>query len=608
MAGLLVHAETGRIARLASFREIFGIDLSTLALFRIGLGGLILLSTCLRARDLTAHYTDFGTVPRAFAMELLAPASWSIHLANGSALFQGFLFFVAGFAALGLIAGYRTRLMTVVCWALLVSVANRNTGILSGEDQLLTLLAFWAMFLPLGARFSVDAALDPSDEKTPNRYFSVATLALLVQGVSMYFFSAILKSDAKWIPDGTAVYYATQLDYFATPFAHWFRQFPEILQGLTYTVWAIEIAAPILLFLPVFHRPVRIAMVALLMSMHFGFFLCLEIGLFSFVSILMNAAFIQGWVWDRLSRRRGVGDQCNLTIYYDRDCSFCLKTCRLLRVFLILPEARIVPAQDVPEARELLEAHNSWVVRQGDGDAFLKWDAIRYLVGLSPLFAPFEILFSAPPTLNIGDRIYRLIAAHRLRLSRITAVLLPWRTQSHRTSVPVNAIAAGCLALVCVQNVSTIPAAAFRMPETLRSAREALGLYQNWTMFAPYPEVTSAWPVIVGRLTDGTIVDVYNKRRGAPDWEKPGYVSQVFRNDRWRKLLSNIEDRTYDDPTTPHLQHYARYLCRDWNWKLSRVEDALATFDIHFQVEWTQPDYRPKKLVRRHVWSHDCFG
>lgn len=595
-------------AEPASLSEIFGVDLRTLALFRVGLGTLILLSTAGRARDLVAHYTDFGVMPRAFVMEMLPPGSWSLHLANGTALFEGILFAAAGLFALMLVFGWRTRLASIACWALLVSVANRNPEVISGEDQLLTVLAFWAMFLPLGARFSVDAALDPTTDLRPNSYLSVATLALLIQGASMYFFSALLKSDARWIPDGTAVYYATQLDYFATPFAHWFRQFPEVLHVLTYYVWTVEIAAPLLLFLPFFNRPLRFAVIPILMTMHFGFFLCLEIGLFSFVSILMNATFIQGWMWDRLGGWLGVGSQRDLNVYYDRDCGFCLKTCRLLKVFLILPEARLAPAQDDPEAGALLAAHNSWVVKQGDGTPRLGWDAVRYLVGLSPLFGPLERLLSLAPLRALGDRLYLWIAAHRAGLGQLTGALLPWRKVRTRPLAVPGLLAAGFLGLVCAQNISTLPGSGFRLPEPLAVVREATGLYQDWTMFAPYPEVTSAWPVIVGQLRDGTVVDVYNRRRGAPDWSKPAYVSEVFRDDRWRKYLSNVEDLTYGDDARPHLLNYARWLCRDWNADVSRPRDQLVGFRIYFQVEWTEPDYRPKRLVRRRVWTHDCFA
>ena len=84
----------------------------------------------------------------------------------------------------------------------------------------------------------------------------------------MYFFSALLKSDAQWVPDGTAVYYALQLDYLVTKFALWFRQFETLLQGLTYYVFVLELVGPILMFSPILHRPLRLFLMLAFMAMH----------------------------------------------------------------------------------------------------------------------------------------------------------------------------------------------------------------------------------------------------------------------------------------------------------------------------------------------------
>ena len=247
--GQAISAASGRRnwpARVSftPLRIVFGVDLRTLALFRVLLGSLIITDLCLRARDLRAHYTDFGLMPRGVLIDELSPGSFSLHLLNGTALYQSGLFILAAIFGFMMILGWRTRLATVASWLLLVSLHNRNIAILSGEDQLFVLLIFWAMFLPIGARFSVDTALDPSycrgRTSSSSAFFSVATIALLTQGMSMYFFSALLKSDQMWIPDGAAVYYALQLDYLATPFAIWLRQFESILSGLTYYVWALS--------------------------------------------------------------------------------------------------------------------------------------------------------------------------------------------------------------------------------------------------------------------------------------------------------------------------------------------------------------------------------
>jgi hypothetical protein len=273
-------ATTGFRFRLTPLREIIGIDLRTLALLRVLLGVYVLIDLFMRARDLGAHYTDAGVLPRGLQIDFLHAAAWSLHLANGAAWFQALLFALAGFVALGLIAGWHTRLMTVLSWALMLSVQNRNTFILSGEDNLALLLLFWAIFLPLGARYSIDAALDRTQRFARNAYATVATAALLIQGMSMYFFSALLKTHPIWVPDGTGVHYALQLDYLATPFALWFRQFQDAMQGLTYYVYALELAGPVLMFSPVFHRTLRTVLMLAFISMHLAFLLFLEIGFF----------------------------------------------------------------------------------------------------------------------------------------------------------------------------------------------------------------------------------------------------------------------------------------------------------------------------------------
>ncbi|MEX3011538.1 HTTM domain-containing protein [Hoeflea sp. TYP-13] len=590
---------------LAGIQTIFGIDLRTLALFRILLGLYLLADICLRLRDLTAHYSDAGIMPRMAQLNHLSAGAVSLHLANGSALFQAGLFAMAALAATCLIIGYRTRVATVASWILLLSVQNRNTFILSGEDNLAVLLTFWAMFLPLGARYSVDAVLDRNLDTTDNRYFSIATMALLVQGMSMYFFSALLKSDARWIPDGTAVYYALNLEYMATPFGLWFRQFEPLMQGLTYYVYFLELVGPFLIFSPIFHRTLRTALMVAFMTMHIGFWAYLEIGLFPVISIIMNLTFLPSWVWDRadgwLARRRVDG----LAIWYDKDCSFCLKACRLLRMLLFLGDVPIRPAQQDAQIGPVLEQHNSWVVTRGDAVS-LKWDAMHPLVQASPLFRPLALPMRLAWVGRLGDKAYDIVAANRQFLARMSESWFPWRPIPIRAGRFSNGLAGIFLVFVTIQNISTLPFANWQLPRQFILVRQALGLYQNWTMFAPHPELTSPWPVIEGRLLNGEPVDVYRGMDGRVDRTKPKFVSAAYANYRWRKFLSNLEDQSYL-PVRPFLAaQYAHYLCRSWNADREGGE-RLFTLEIAFNVEFTPPSGAPRVASERIVSSYDCF-
>lgn len=595
------------VLSLARLRDVFGIDLRTLALFRVGLGALLLADLALRARDLTAHYTDAGILPRAALLDTLSVGSFSLHLLNGTFAFQAVMFTLAAIFATMLLLGSRTRIATIVSWVLLLSLQNRNPQILSAGDSLLLLLCFWSMFLPLGARYSFDAALDRQPRQDRNSYFTVATLALLIQGASMYLFGALLKTDAQWIPDGTAFYYALQLDYMVTPIGLWLSEFPDFLQGLTYSIWWLEIVGPILIFSPIFHRTFRTICLGAFITLNIGLFLCMELGLFPLASLVMNLAFVPGWMWDRLGSAISRSVSKDLRIYYDEDCVFCHKICQLLTVFLMMPRIPIRPAQSDPKAAVLLAINNSWVVSDGADTDYLEWDALRHLLASSPLFRPLATLLSAWPLQILGNKFYQWVARNRSMLGRVSNVALPWR-QSTAKSAPVSSAVAGLfLAFVIFQNVTTLPESTVGMPAELKAFSKTAGLDQNWTLFAPHPELKSAWPVILGELKDNRVVDVYYRRSGVPGWDKPEHVAAVYKNNRWRTYLSSMENISHQGQENKLAQNYSNYLCRSWN-RTAPPGKELSVFNIYFNVEWSRPDYQKGDATNRLVWSHDCFA
>src|SRR5690242_7856573 len=179
--------------------EAYSLDLRSLALFRIGLGAMILIDLVMRAVDLNAFYTDWGVLPRGAYLDKFANGlRFSIHLMSGIWQVQAVLFLIAAAFAVALMLGVRTRLVTIVSWFLLVSLQMRNSIILQGGDVYFRLLLFWSMFLPLGALYSVDSALNTSDPPKSNRFFSYAGLALLLQVAFVYAFSVAMKSGKEW--------------------------------------------------------------------------------------------------------------------------------------------------------------------------------------------------------------------------------------------------------------------------------------------------------------------------------------------------------------------------------------------------------------------------
>src|ERR687898_1796427 len=296
---------TGRRVR-AKIVEIFGADLRSLAMFRIVLALLVLADLAIRATDLYQHYADAGVLPRTVLMEdVLSPWVFSLNLMNGGSFFQALLFGVGALAALGMLVGYRTRLMTFVVWVVLLSIHVRNPLVNGSESLLLRMLLFWGMLLPLGAYWSVDRARSALPRPSP-RFLSLATFGLFMQIAFVYWFTSALKSGPEWRTDYTALYYALSLDQLATPIGHMLLDFPSLLQVLTFGTFVLEALGPLLLFCPFFTGPVRTAAALAFMSFHFGIWLTMEIGTFPWISAFCMVCFFPTWFWDRASTLRSV--------------------------------------------------------------------------------------------------------------------------------------------------------------------------------------------------------------------------------------------------------------------------------------------------------------
>ena len=587
----------------ATIATVFGIDLRTLALYRVCLALIILMDLVARARDLTAHYSDAGVLPRAALLGDIGQWAPSLHLISGSPRVQALLFVVSGIVALALLVGYRTRAATIVSWLLLLSLQARNPALMQGGDLLLSLLLFWGIFLPLDARFSVDAALNEDAGEAPNAFFSVATAALLVQAMYVYTFGALLKTSPAWIPDGTAVYYALHLDYLATPIGIWFGQFAPVLQVLTYGIWSLELVAPLVMFSPIAHFPLRMIGIALLLTLHVGFLLCLYLGLFPFCSITSILAFTPGRVWDRIGERIRTRERRGVAIYYDEPCGFCRKVCLILRMFLLLPETPIQPAQQFPAIYREMQAHNSWVVVDHDGSHHVRWDAIVLVFRRSVLFAFVGWFLSLSPLRAIGDRIYEVVARNRGALGRWSAVVLPYRRHPIAPSMNAQLVVGVLMVTVLIVNLQSLHVAVPAVGGIADSIADTLRLRQGWTMFSPQPSRSDGWFVVRGTTRDGGAVDVLHGRTGEPDWTRPQSLEREHPTYRWERYRMFLTE----DAHAKYRKYYARYLCRAWNGDPGHAQ-KIARIEIYFNEELVPPDYMPRRANRILVDAENCDG
>jgi hypothetical protein len=286
---------------VVSLDAAFGVDLRGLAALRFALAAITLVDLASRAPDLVAHYTDQGVLSADLARSVAPPGTWSVYFFATSPLAVGLGFLLHAAAAAAMLVGYRTRSATVLTWLLTASLHGRNPLVLQGADDLLRVLLFWSMLLPMGARWSVDARRFGAPRESWTT--SLATAGLLVQVAAMYAATALQKTGVDW-ETGDAVWVAIAHDHFGRSWAKaHLLPHPALLGALGRSVLRVEELAPILLLCPVWARVWRSAAIVLLLVLQLGLGATLHVGPFPWVSSAALLPFVPSGVWKALEQR-----------------------------------------------------------------------------------------------------------------------------------------------------------------------------------------------------------------------------------------------------------------------------------------------------------------
>lgn len=622
------------------FSGLFGLDLRSLAVYRIGMGLLLLSDLILRSRDLFAHYTDWGIQPRD--VSVYRPSHLMLHQLSGSAWYEAMMFIIAGFFALLMLVGCWTRVATCVSWLLLASVQARIPLTNDGAQDLMRVLMFWNMFLPLGARYSVDAALNISLSRRTKRVASVATFALMAQLCLMYWISYRFKTSSEWRSDGSAVYYALSLDMLTTSLGSWLREFPVFLRGLTYFVMGLEATAPLVFFFPWRNALFRLVLIVLMCGMHAGFILCMWIEIFPFLCIVAWMAFVPSLAWDWLAGRLRSPRRQGLALYYDVASGWSRRRALWARTFCILPQMRIRRLAVNPAAAALAKQHGGPVLIDAQGRGYCGRVALREMLCRSPVAWPLGWIVSWFVSDRATPRPARSELSQRRWLEELT-VLFPFRRMRLRPWWITQAFVAVWLVYVLGYNLNQIginsidlgkipemvrdpgtfpdamlvsssgngtfqfnfndwmnyrPTWKFSTPHTVLWSFRMLGLElrldQRWAMFAPNPLKDDGWFVFAARLEDNTSIDLWTEK--PVTFARPRWVAHKFPNYRWFKFMENFLGPTSNTGFHPHI---GRYFHRQWNER--HPDNKIVQLDIYFIAEISQPPYVHQELQQRHI-------
>lgn len=393
-----------RIARAWS------LDLRSLSLFRIVLALVIIADLVLRSRYLVEHYTDMGIFPRQAFLDLWEKnTTWTIHTASGTLWFQVLIFSIHAFFALWLLVGYRTKIAIIIIWLLTVSLHNRNMLINSSADDLLRVVIFWSIFLPLDRYWS----WDKNRHNLPSLKYIVTlgTTGFIVQQISLYWVTAYMKLWPEWYVTHSAVYEILSLQTFRLPFGIIIYTHPALMRFLSGASMFAEFIGPLLLIMPFFHTWARFAGMAAIIGLHVGIMTHISVGIFPWISITAMLAFLPSAFWDKIILRWEPGGSA--IIYFDNHCGLCVRWIRILQNFWLFTWVQYVWIPDAPKTiQKLSEKNNMWILSRGKKN-YLGYDAFIELSKQSWIGRIFSGFLGLGLSRFIGRKIYHIISGTR---------------------------------------------------------------------------------------------------------------------------------------------------------------------------------------------------
>lgn len=300
----------GAVDRPGPLARRLGVDARALAALRIALGSLLLADLAMRARDLTAFYTDAGVLPRAVHAETYPVlASLSVHARVGSPRAQALLFGLSAAFALCVLVGYRTRIAAVGAWVLTASLYARNPYVVNGGDTILLAAFFFCLFCPLSARWSIDArrrrrSLQPTRAEPSSAgplLRTPATAALLGVVVLVYASNAMLRLRSDRWRAGEAVRLVFELDQYTVLLGPAVANLDPRLFVVANYVWVGLLCSSVFLLALTGRR--RAVLVVPYVGVHLTMLATLRTGLFPLAMVALLLAFLPPPCWDQFERR-----------------------------------------------------------------------------------------------------------------------------------------------------------------------------------------------------------------------------------------------------------------------------------------------------------------
>ncbi|MHB1846632.1 MAG: HTTM domain-containing protein, partial [Deltaproteobacteria bacterium] len=268
------------------------LDLRPLGLMRITFGCIVLLATADILPILFDILSDTGVMPRSALLGGIARANRICVMdIAGPHWVCVAIWLLAMLATLAFTLGFHTRVATVATFVLVSSLHERNLLAFDGADNVIRVMLFWLMFMPAGARYSLDSLIRRAKGQPTITHAAALPMRLgQFQIAWLYLNSLMHKWGGTTWHDGTALHQALGLDHlFTRSLGHLlFNQAWFYVPGTYFTV-LVEGSFLALVFLPFFQPYLKAIAIAMGTALHAGIWATMNIGNFSY---LMPACYV----------------------------------------------------------------------------------------------------------------------------------------------------------------------------------------------------------------------------------------------------------------------------------------------------------------------------
>ena len=612
-------SHSGREHPLSRFlRERYlSLDTRWLGVFRIALGCLLMVELLRRWYYAPAFYTNEGLLPNHYSLfSPMGHSVFSIYHAFSTYGEVSVAFFVTLLVFATFTLGYRTRLFHVLSVIAITGLNARNLLVENGGTVVVNILTVYTLFLPLGARFSLDAVrlslrrkldrsvLDlngPDPTRAPTRATSLVVLLLLLQWSAIYFFNTVQKDGAGW-RDGSAFHWFLHQDRIVTVVGIWLREhLPHpAIHMMTYGALVIEGSLAVLILFPFFQKWTRRAIFVLVWFLHGSIALTARIGPFSYAMMLFPILLLGAEDFALVTRPFRAMARLRRVVV-DAASPLAFAVARFLDRLDPFDRIEWIDARE--RERVPVEAPRvPLYVLSPAGAPLTGVAALRELSRALPFGVAARALLAVPGLSALVARGLRRFENDDRALGKALGLARAGRDPAHAQAVAPKAATAwetfveragtsfrelavvllgtAVVTTILVQNPFVSRHVRLQRAKWMVEVIEYPRLLQGWSMFAPEPPYEDGRVVIDGRTSDGRRFDPFSD--GPPNFDPhapDGWDHSQF----WCDYHNRIRFRD-----NAHLRQHLRQYLLNRHTIDGRPEDRLVAFDV-----WWVQDHSP---------------